>query len=152
MMQSVKDKGTQKIIAISNLDESNAQVTTWQTNVFEKIYRCLLCLLSWKSYCKLPVQGMYRAQRPTKENIPSSPIETIHSSRTNQTYLLHSTRSNMCSNNQKFLLFCKYRARATHKPTSSANQRNTGLKNMMKSLFEQMGTMLNLLTTALTKL
>jgi hypothetical protein len=35
---------------------------------------------------------------------------------------LHSTRSNICSNNQtKFLCCHKYRARSTHKPTSSTN-------------------------------
>jgi hypothetical protein len=37
-----------------------------------------------------------------------------------------------------------------HKPTSSANQRHTRLKNMMKIVFLQMGTMLNLLTTLIT--
>jgi hypothetical protein len=36
----------------------------------------------------------------------------------------------------------------SHQQTSDIQE----LKNMMKSLFEQMGTMLNLLTTMLTKL
>jgi hypothetical protein len=41
----------------------------------------------------------------------------------------HSTRSNICSNNQTEFLCChKYRARSTHKPTSSANQRYIRLK------------------------
>jgi hypothetical protein len=42
---------------------------------------------------------------------------------------IHSTRSNICSDNQsKFQRSHKSRARATHKPTSSANQQYTGLK------------------------
>jgi hypothetical protein len=48
---------------------------------------------------------------------------------TNQTNLTHSTMSNTCSNNwTKFLCCHKYRARSTHKPTSSANQQYTGLR------------------------
>jgi hypothetical protein len=39
-----------------------------------------------------------------------------------------------------------------HKPTPPARQRHTRTKNMMKDFFEQMGTMLNLLTTVLNKL
>jgi hypothetical protein len=35
-VQTVKDIGTPKIIAISNRDVSNAQVTSWQTNATEK--------------------------------------------------------------------------------------------------------------------
>jgi hypothetical protein len=62
-----------------------------------KIEWCPVCPLWWKSSCKL--QGMYGLQGPTKENKPTSPFETIHSSYTNQTILTHSTRSNICSNN-----------------------------------------------------
>jgi hypothetical protein len=72
---------------------------------------------------------MYGVQRPTEENIPTSPVEKLHSSRTNQTNPIHSTRSNIYSNNEtKFLHSHKHRAKATHKPTSSANQQYTGLK------------------------
>jgi hypothetical protein len=39
--------------------------------------------LWWKSSCEL--QGLYGLQGPTKENTPTSPFETIHSSHTNQT-------------------------------------------------------------------
>jgi hypothetical protein len=96
---------------------------------------------------------MYGLQRPTKENIPTSPFENIHTSSTNQTNPIHSTRSNTCSNNQtKFLSSNKYRSRATRKPISSANERYTGLKKYDENLFEQMGTMLNLLTAVLNKL
>jgi hypothetical protein len=92
------------------------------TPLKRKIEWCAMCPLWWKSSSKL--QGMYSSlQRPTKENILTSPCETIHSSCTNQTNLTYSTRSNICSNNQtKFLCCHKYRARSTHKPTSSANQ------------------------------
>jgi hypothetical protein len=56
----------------------------------------------------------------------------------NNTLLLHksnnSTRSTICSNNQtKFLRSNKYGSRATHKPSLSANQWQSGLKNMLKS-------------------
>jgi hypothetical protein len=37
-MQIVKDMGTPNIIAISDRDASNEQVTTWQTNAAEKGY------------------------------------------------------------------------------------------------------------------
>jgi hypothetical protein len=94
----------------------------------------------------------YKGCTVYKENIPTSLFETVHSC-TNQTNLTHSTRSNICANNQtKFICCHKYRARSTHKPTSSANQLYTRLKKYDESLFEQMGTMLNLLTTVLTKL
>jgi hypothetical protein len=92
-----------------------------------KMEWCPMCRLWWKSSCEL--QGMYGLQGPTKENIPTSPFETIHSSVTNQTNLTYSTRSNICSNNQtKFLCCHKYRARSTHELTSSANHRYTRLK------------------------
>jgi hypothetical protein len=91
-----------------------------------KIESWPMCPLWWKSSCEL--QGMYGLQGPTKENILTSPFETTHSSCTNQTNLTHSTRSSICTNNQtKFLCCHKYRARSTHKPTSSANQRYTRL-------------------------
>jgi hypothetical protein len=35
-VQIVKDMSARKIIAISNRDQSNAQATTWQTNVTEE--------------------------------------------------------------------------------------------------------------------
>jgi hypothetical protein len=97
---------------------------------------------------------MYSLEKAPKENIPVTPFETIHSSCTNQTYLIHSTSSNICSiNKTKFICSHKYRARATHKPTLSANQRYTGIKKYdEKPFFEQMGTMLNLLTTMLNNL
>jgi hypothetical protein len=94
---------------------------------------------------------MCSLQRPTKEN--THLWSKQYTSRTNQTCPIHSTRSNICSNNRtKFLLSHKCRARATHKPTSSANQQNTGFKKYDESLFEEIGTMLIILTTMLTKL
>jgi hypothetical protein len=57
---------------------------------------------------------MYGLQRPTKENIPTSPVEIIQSSRTDQTNPIHSSRSNISSNKQtKLLRFYKKRARET---------------------------------------
>jgi hypothetical protein len=152
-VQTVKDMGTPKIIAISNRVGSNAQVTTWQTNATEKKDRVMSDVSSViEIICEL--QGMCGLQWATKENLFTSPFETIHSYCTNQTNLIHSTRSTICSNNQtkSLLRSHKYRSRATHKPNLSANQWQTGLKNMMKSLFEQMGNMPNLPTTVFTKL
>jgi hypothetical protein len=65
----------------------------------------------------------------------------------------HTTRSNICSNNQtKFLCCNKYRVKSTHNQSHQQTSDIQDLKNMMKTLFKQMGTMLNLLTTVLTKL
>jgi hypothetical protein len=99
----------------------------------------------WKSSSKL--QGMYGLQRPTKENISISPFETIHSC-TNQINHTHSTRGNICSNNQTKFLHCHKHINQTHQQTSDIQD----LKNIMKSLFEQIGSTLNLLTIMLTKL
>jgi hypothetical protein len=54
-------------------------------------------------------------------------------------YRIHSSRSNICSRNQKkkIIRSHKCRARATHKPASSANQRYTELKNIMKSILSK---------------
>jgi hypothetical protein len=83
---------------------------------------------------------MYGLQGTTKENIPTSKFETIHFSRTNQTNITHSTRSNICTNNQTKFLWChKYRTRATHKPNSSANQRYTRLKKYDEKPFQANG-------------
>jgi hypothetical protein len=40
-VQTVKDVGTTKIIAFSNLDVSNAQANTWQTNATETTDRVM---------------------------------------------------------------------------------------------------------------
>jgi hypothetical protein len=80
-----------------------------------------------------PLQNIkcLRSTRTYKRNISTSPFETIHSSRTNQTNPIHSTMSNICLNNQtKFLRSHKYRVRAIYKPKSSVNQRYTGLKQL----------------------
>jgi hypothetical protein len=89
----------------------------------------------------------------TKENISTSPFEKIHSSHTNQTITAHSMKSYICSNKQtKFFRSNKYKARATSKPMPSITSDVQELKNMMKSLSEQMGTMLNLLITVLNRI
>jgi hypothetical protein len=62
---------------------------------------------------------MYGLQKPTKENIPNSPIETTH-----------------------------YKSNTLCTPCTSEI---LDIKNMMKILFQDMGTMLNLLTTMLTE-
>jgi hypothetical protein len=122
--------GTPKIIAIASQTEMcqmRKRPLDKPVPLKRKIERCLMCPSWWSISCEL--QGMYGLQGPTKENIPTSPVETIHSSHTNETYLIHSTWNIICSNNQaKFLRFHKYRARSTCKPTSSANLRITGLK------------------------
>jgi hypothetical protein len=79
---------------------------------------CSMCPLWWKSSCEL--QGMYGLHGPTKENIPTLPVETVPSSCTNKKYPIHSTRgSNIRLNNPtKFLRSQKCRARSIHKPTT----------------------------------
>jgi hypothetical protein len=115
-----------------------------------KIEWCPICLLWWKSSCDL--QGMCGLQGPTKENIPTFPFEIIHSSFTNQTNLTHSTRSDICSHNQHNSYAATNIEQDPHmnqllQQTSDIPD----LKHMKKSLFEQMGTMLNL-TTVLTEI
>jgi hypothetical protein len=83
---------------------------------------------------------------PTKENLPTSLSENIYSPCTNQTSPIHPTRSNICPNNKtKLLLPIKHTSASSSIPKSSDREE---LKNRMKGLFEQMGTMLNLLTAA----
>jgi hypothetical protein len=85
-----------------------------------KIEWCSMCPPWWKLSCKL--QGMYGLQGPRKKTYP------LLQHKTNKPYTIHS-RSTICSNNQtQFLHSHKYRARATHKPISSANQRYTGIE------------------------
>jgi hypothetical protein len=93
---------------------------------------------------------MYVLQGPTKETIPTSPFETVQSC-TNQT--LHTQRgatyaqitkqnSNDATNIEQ--------DQHIHQPLQQTSYIQ-GLKNVMKSLCEQMGTMLNFLTAVLTK-
>jgi hypothetical protein len=96
---------------------------------------------------------MYGLQGLIKENIPTSTFETIHSSCPNKTSITHSTRSDKCSNNQQNSYAPTNIAQES--PINQSYQQTIDiqeLRNMMKSRFEQMGTMLNLLTTVLTKL
>jgi hypothetical protein len=103
-----------------------------------KIKWCPMCLLWWKSSCEL--QGLYGLQGPTNENIPTSPFETIHSSCTNQTNISHSTRSNICSNNQtKFLCCTTNIEQDQHKSISSGNQWYTRLKKYDEKPFRASG-------------
>jgi hypothetical protein len=123
--------GTQKTTASLNWDVSNAQVTIWPKRDIEW---CLICPLWWKSSWKL--QGICNLQGPIKENIPTSQFEDIHSSRTNQTNPIHSARSNICSSNQTQIICShKHRARATYKPTPSANQLYAVIKKYYEKPF-----------------
>jgi hypothetical protein len=70
--------------AISNRDASNAQVTTWQTNATEKND---LVMSDVPSVVEIALR-ITRDVRPTKtykRKHTTSPVETLHSSRTNQT-------------------------------------------------------------------
>jgi hypothetical protein len=78
---------------------------------------------------------MYGLQGPTKENIPTFPFKDMHSSSTNKTNPMHLTRSITCSNNQARMLWSHNRARATHKPISSTNQRYAGIKKYDEKYF-----------------
>jgi hypothetical protein len=118
--------GHSRIIATSILDAPNAQASTSQTNSTEKKDLVI-------SHVSSVVGTILRISRDIQsiksyKNILNSSFETIHSSCTNQTYHTHSTRSNVCSNNQH----ChKYKARATNK-SLSANKRYTKYKNINK--------------------
>jgi hypothetical protein len=106
----------------------------WDSNKKKLTFSLLPGYRTVQTYIEYGLQG------PAKENIPISPFETIHSSCTYQTNLTHSTRSNICSNNQtKFLCCHKYRVRSTHKPISSANQRYTRLKKYDEKPFRANG-------------
>jgi hypothetical protein len=96
---------------------------------------------------------MYGLQGPTKETISTSPFETIHSSCTNQINLTHQPR----------VTYAQITKQNSYAATNIGQDQHINqllqqisdiqdLKNMMKSLFEEMETMLNLPTTVLTKL
>jgi hypothetical protein len=64
-------------------------------------------------------------------------LRNILSSSINQANPIHSTRSNICPNNTtKFLRSHKYRARGTHKPISSGNQRYGRIKKICWKLVQ----------------
>jgi hypothetical protein len=115
--------GTPKIIVTLNRDAWNAQVTTWQTNATVKKDRAMPDVSS-------VVETILRITRDVRST-RAYKRKHIHLFVWNNTPLLHGSnrpytlnQSNICSNNQtKFLCCRKYRARSTHKPTSSANQR-----------------------------
>jgi hypothetical protein len=98
-----------------------------------------MCPLWCKSSCEL--QGMYGTQGSTNENTPTSLFENMHSSYTNRTITMHSTRSYICSNKQNSYAPTNIIEQEPH--TNQSRQQTTDiqeLKNMMKSLFEQIGT------------
>jgi hypothetical protein len=80
-----------------------------------------MCPLWWKSSCE--IQGMYSLQRLTKQKIPTSPFETIHSC-INKTTPIHSTG----------VTYAQITKQNSHAPinieqaASSANQQYTKLK------------------------
>jgi hypothetical protein len=94
-----------------------------------------------------------------KETYPPPCPKIYPSACTNQINPMHPIRSNICSNNKtKLLLPIKHTGRTKHQPITSAlssipkSSNRQELKNRMKGLFEQMGTMLNLFTAMHTKL
>jgi hypothetical protein len=127
-VQCVKhdSKGTPKSIAISSRDASNVQVTTGQTKVTKKKNGVMSDVSSVVEIILGITREFYGLQGPTKENILTFSFENIHSSHTsNKPYTLNQE----CSNKQtKFFCSHKYRAGATHKRISSANQQYTGIK------------------------
>jgi hypothetical protein len=99
-------------------------------------------------------QGLYGLQGPTKENTPTSPFETTHSSCTKQT--LH-TRPGVT--------YAHITKQDSYAPTNieqgqhinQPHQQTSDIQKLkkiyvMKSLFERTETMLNLLTTMLNEL
>jgi hypothetical protein len=131
---NAKDMGIPETIVTSNWDASNAQVTIWQISITVRndlvmsdvsymvkiITRITRDVLSTKSY---------------KKSIPTTSSETVHSC-SNQTYPTNSTRNYICLNNQtKFLCTHKYRARATYKSNSSANQWHERIKELDEKPF-----------------
>jgi hypothetical protein len=120
-VQTVKDMDIPKIIAISNQDTLNSKMTTWQTNATEKKD---LVMSNVSSVAEIFLR-ITRAVRSTM----SYKRSRTHLSIWNNTLLphksipIHSTRSNICSNNQtNFLRSQKYTARANlnqpHRQTS----------------------------------
>jgi hypothetical protein len=93
---------------------------------------------------------MYGLEGPTKENIPTSPFETVHSC-TNKK--LHTqpgvTYAQITKQNSYAATNIEQNLHINQPLQQTSDIQN--LKNMMKNRFEQMETMLNLLTTVLTK-
>jgi hypothetical protein len=66
---------------------------------------------------------------------------------------MHSTRSIICSSKkQEFHAPTNTEQEPHIKQTHQQTSDNQELKNLMKSLFEQMGTMINLLTTMINRI
>jgi hypothetical protein len=95
---------------------------------------------------------MYGLQGPSKENIPTSPFEDMHSS--------SQIKQILCI--QPGVSYAQVTKQEFHVPTNIGQEPHIKqsyqqtsdmqeLKNMMKILFEQMGTMLNLLTTVINR-
>jgi hypothetical protein len=95
---------------------------------------------------------MYCLQGPTKDNIPTSPLKQYTPAQNKQT--LHTQPGVTYAHMTKQYFYASINieqdqhTNQPHRQTSDIQY----LKNLMKSLFGQMGTMLNLLTTMLTKL
>jgi hypothetical protein len=122
--------GTPEIIAASYQNASNVQVTTWQTSATENKD---LVMSDVSSMLEIILQ-ITRDVRSTKSY--------------KRKHALYIQPGVTCSNIQtKFLHSHNCRAWATYKPTNQQTSDIQDLRNVMKSLFEQIVTMLNILTT-----
>jgi hypothetical protein len=150
--QIVNAMGIQKAIAIYIRVASNASVIICPSIATASTGRIqLMCSLRWHPPRQL--QRIYSLQGTAKEDLPPSSNQTIYSSRPHPTNHPHTARSILCTNHLS-KSFC-YTNPCACPPANEPEQESNGISELtalMKNLFDQMGTLLNLLTTVLTKL
>jgi hypothetical protein len=116
--------GSNRLANYKNLQKESR----WVFSVYATLHSHLD--LTHATGCKLP------RLRLQKETYPPLCPKIYPSACTNQTKPIHTTRSNICSNNKtKFLRSHKYRARARHKTISTRNQRYAAIKKYDEKRF-----------------
>jgi hypothetical protein len=114
---------------------------------------CVLMILLLPQFmCFKCLDGLHILCSVTFNPLSTSPFENIHSSLTNQSLCTQSgviyaqiTKQNSCAFTN---IGQEPHINQSHQQTSNMQE----LKKMMKSLFEQIGTMINLLTTVLNRI
>jgi hypothetical protein len=140
--QTAKDTDTQETTAISTHDASNAQVITPHSTATERNATILLTTKDAPS-TRNSSQKTYPSLRP-KQYLPPAPLQrTLHTS-PDRTYAQiakqHTPAASPITQDPH-----------TPQPLPQYSDKQD-LKDMLKQLFQQMDTMINLLTTVLTKL
>jgi hypothetical protein len=149
-VQTVKDMDTPKIIAISNRDASNAQ--TWQTNATER--------KEWVMSGVCSVLEIFLRFTRDAQSTRTYKRKHTHLCVWKYTLLLYKSNKPYIQPGVTYAEMTKQNSYAAtnieQEPHINQLYQQTcdirGLRNVIKSLSEQMGTMLNLLTAVLTEL